>query len=209
MIGARTSTNTNGSGDGNGSRRASGSGGGSGSGRRDSGDASGSGSGIGKGKGSENESGRWGENRSARAAGDLPTRLLHAAAAITLTVSGYIHAQLYLDGYRFIHAIGVMFLIQAAASFALATLLLAAAVLDPPVLVQLAAAGAALGALAGFAASRTVGVFGFTERGFQPAPQALISVLAEVATILLLAIAATRLVRRRGGIRTLVNGVFT
>lgn len=192
MIDARTSTDMGGSGSGSGRGSESGRGSGSGSGRRS------------RSRGTGRR-----ENWCSRAAGDLPTRLLHAAAAVTLTVSGYIHAQLYLDGYRFIHAIGAMFLIQAAASFALATLLLAAAVLDPPVLVQLAAAGAALGALAGFAASRTVGVFGFTERGFQPAPQALLSVLAEVATILLLASAAVRLVRRRGGIRTLVNGVFT
>lgn len=145
---------------------------------------------------------------AARATGDVPTRVMHAAAAVTLAVSGYIHAQLYLDGYRFIHAIGVMFLIQAAASFGLATLLLAAAVIPPPALVQLAAAGAALGALAGFAASRTIGVFGFTERGFQPAPQALLSVLAEIATVLLLVLASARLLRRRGGIGPLINGVI-
>jgi hypothetical protein len=135
---------------------------------------------------------------ASRAASDIPTRVLHASAAVTLAMSGYIHAQLYLDGYRFIHAIGVMFLIQAAASFGLATLLLAAAVLPAPAVIQLAAAGAALGALGGFAASRTVGVFGFTERGFQPAPQALLSVLAEVATLLLLSLAAARLIRRHG-----------
>lgn len=140
---------------------------------------------------------------ASRATADIPTRLLHASAAVTLAISGYLHAQLYLDGYRFIHAIGVMFLIQAAASFAVATLLLAASLLPAPALIQLVAAGAALGALGGFAASRTVGVFGFTERGFQPAPQALLSVLAEVATVLLLALAAARLLRQRGGISAL------
>jgi hypothetical protein len=142
---------------------------------------------------------------ASRATADIPTRVLHASAAVTLALSGYIHAQLYLDGYRFIHAIGVMFLIQAAASFAVATLLLAASLLPAPALIQLVAAGAALGALGGFAASRTVGVFGFTERGFQPAPQALLSVLAEVATVLLLVLAAARLLRQRGGISSLRN----
>ena len=142
---------------------------------------------------------------ASRATTDVPTRVLHASAAVTLAISGYIHAQLYLDGYRFIHAIGVMFLIQAAASFAVATLLLAASLLPAPALIQLVAAGAALGALGGFAASRTVGVFGFTERGFQPAPQALLSVLAEVATVLLLVLAAVRLLRQRGGISSLRN----
>lgn len=138
---------------------------------------------------------------------DVPTRVLQASAAVTLAISGYIHAQLYLDGYRFIHAVGVMFLIQAAASFALATLLLAASLLPAPALVHVSAAGAALGALGGFAASRTVGVFGFTEHGFQPAPQALISVLAEVATVLLLALAVVRLLRQPGGLRTLLRGL--
>jgi hypothetical protein len=140
---------------------------------------------------------------ASRATADIQTRVLNASAAVTLALSGYIHAQLYLDGYRFIHAIGVMFLIQAAASFAVATLLLAASLLPAPALIQLVAAGAALGALGGFAASRTVGVFGFTERGFQPAPQALLSVLAEVATVLLLVLAAARLLRQRGGISSL------
>jgi len=107
---------------------------------------------------------------------------LRIASAATLAVSGYIHAQLYVTGYRFIHVVGVLFLLQASASFAVAALVLAGG----PVLLRLAAAGAAAGALGGFAASRTVGVFGFTERGWQPSPQSLISVLVEVATLLLL-----------------------
>lgn len=127
---------------------------------------------------------------------DVPARVLRGCAAGTVATSGYIHAQLYIDGYRFIHVIGVMFFIQAAASFAVAALLLAGTVLRPPALIALTAAGTALGALAGFAASRTVGVFGFTERGLQPAPQALISVLVEVATLALLAVSGARAVRR-------------
>lgn len=104
------------------------------------------------------------------------------AVAATLTASGVIHAQLYLDGYRFIHDIGVMFLVQASVSFAVAALFLVGA----PVGLRIVGAGVALGALAGFVGSRTIGVFGFTEKGFQPAPQALISVLVEVATVALI-----------------------
>lgn len=104
------------------------------------------------------------------------------AVSATLATSGYIHAQLYIDGYRFIHDIGTLFLLQAGVSFAAAALLLVGA----PIGLRCAAAGIALGALGGFAASRTTGILGFTERGLQPAPQALISVLAEVATLLLL-----------------------
>lgn len=129
-------------------------------------------------------------------AADLPTRMLAALSAATLTTSGYIHAQLYIDGYRYIHIVGVLFLLQAAASFALATLLLAGTVARPSVLIELGAAATTLGALAGFTASRTIGVFGFTEHGLQPAPQALVSVLAEAATLTLLAVSAARALRR-------------
>lgn len=113
-------------------------------------------------------------------------RALVALAAGALAVSGFIHAQLYVDGYRFIHVVGVLFLLQAAASFALTALLLAGLLTRAPIWIHLGAAGAALGALAGFAASRTVGVFGFIEHGLQPAPQALLSVLTEVAAALAL-----------------------
>lgn len=106
-------------------------------------------------------------------------RVLIAAA---LATSGYIHAQLYVSGYRFIHVVGVLFLLQASASFALAALVL----VGGPVYVRIGAAGAAAGALGGFVASRTVGVFGFIERGWQPSPQSLLSVLVEVAALLLL-----------------------
>ncbi|MEZ0091877.1 hypothetical protein [Streptacidiphilus sp. EB129] len=120
------------------------------------------------------------------------TIALRTALAATLAASGYIHAQLYITGYRYIHVIGVMFLLQASASFAIAALLLIG---DPP-LIRLAAAGAAGGALTGFAASRTTGVFGFVERGLQPSPQSLQSILVETATLLLLAPALIRTLRR-------------
>ncbi|MCU7724949.1 hypothetical protein ODJ79_14575 [Actinoplanes sp. KI2] len=108
--------------------------------------------------------------------------VIRLVVVATVAVSGYVHAELYVDGYRFVPHVGPMFLLQAAVSFALATLLL----LGGPLLVQLAAAGTALGALGGFVLSRTVGIWGFTERGFQPHPQALVSVLSELATLGLL-----------------------
>ena len=121
-------------------------------------------------------------------------RLTHAATAATLATSGAVHAQLYLSGYRTIPVIGTLFLLQASASIALAVLLLAGALLRAPATLYLAAAATAAGALAGFAASRTTGIFGFTERGLQPAPQALVSLLAEAATLVLLAVIARRTV---------------
>ncbi len=131
-----------------------------------------------------------------RPAADPVVRLLRVLSAGALTASGYIHAQLYIDGYRYIHVVGVLFLLQGAASFALSALLLAGAVVRASPLIDLAAAGAAAGALAGFAASRTVGVFGFTEHGLQPAPQSLISILVEIAALVLLAAAIIRALRR-------------
>ncbi|MFE0516146.1 hypothetical protein [Streptomyces sp. NPDC058964] len=110
---------------------------------------------------------------------------LRSATAATLAASGYIHAQLYTDGYRFIRVIGPLFLLQASASLALAALLLIG---TPPLPLRIAGAGVALGALGGFTASRTVGVFGFTEHGLQPAPQAALGLLAECGTLVLLVI---------------------
>jgi hypothetical protein len=106
------------------------------------------------------------------------------AAAVLLAASGYIHADLYLHGYRAIPLVGPAFLLQASGSFAIAFLLL----LGNVVLLRLAAAGLAAGALVGFALSRTVGIGTFVERGLDPAPQALISILAEIGVLVLLAI---------------------
>jgi hypothetical protein len=115
-----------------------------------------------------------------------PTRslLTRAGAASCLAASGLIHAQLYLHGYRTIPGIGPAFLLHASGALAVAVLLLVTAAAVP----RLAAAALAVGALGGFAASRTVGIFGFVEHGLQPAPQALISVVTEVAALGLLAL---------------------
>jgi hypothetical protein len=121
---------------------------------------------------------------------------LRIAAAACLAVTGYVHADLYIHGYRVIPVIGPAFLVQASGSFAVALLLIVgAAVTAEPVALRVAAAALAAGALAGFVASRTVGVFGFVERGLQPSPQALLSVLAEAGVLLLLVAAAVA--RRR------------
>jgi len=88
----------------------------------------------------------------------------------------------------FFSGVGPAFLLQASGALAVALLLLLTATVVP----RLIAAGLALGALGGFAASRTIGIFGFIEYGLQPAPQALISVLVEIATLGLLMIATAR-----------------
>ncbi|MBB1157439.1 hypothetical protein [Amycolatopsis dendrobii] len=121
--------------------------------------------------------------------------VLRLATAACLAVSGYLHAQLYVGGYRVIPLIGPSFLVQASAAFAVAVLV----ALGGPFLLRLAAAALAAGALAGFVLSRTTGLFGFSEQGFQPAPEALLSVLAEAAVLVLVAVT---LYRVRRGTRT-------
>ncbi|MER6124265.1 hypothetical protein ABT173_16735 [Streptomyces sp. NPDC001795] len=125
--------------------------------------------------------------------GRLLAPAVRSAIAATLAASGYIHAQLYLDEYRFLPIVGPLFLLQASVSFAVAALVL----IGMPLLLRFAAAGVALGALAGFTASRTVGVFGFTEKGLLPAPEALLSLLAETGTLLLLAFWQAMVIRQR------------
>ncbi|SPM32791.1 hypothetical protein MRAB57_590 [Mycobacterium rhizamassiliense] len=98
-----------------------------------------------------------------------------------LAVSAASHAYLYVHGYRHIPTIGSAFLFQASVSFALALLI----VLGGPGWLRWAAAGVAAGSLVAFALSRTVGLFGFSERGWEPAPHAALSVGAEVLTVLL------------------------
>ncbi|MFF2964172.1 hypothetical protein ACFVT1_36010 [Streptomyces sp. NPDC057963] len=70
----------------------------------------------------------------------LPALVLRLVLAAALAASGYIHAQLYIDGYRSNHVIGPLFLLQAGAAFAVAALLLLAA----PLLLRIAAAAIAM-----------------------------------------------------------------
>jgi hypothetical protein len=114
--------------------------------------------------------------------------------SLCLAVSGFIHAQLYVRSYHFIHIIGPSFHWDAAASFAVAILLL---VRNAGIL-RLLAAGLCLSGLGGFTLSRTVGLFGFTERGWQPAPQAALSVAAWVVALVLLAVPVVGSVVRSG-----------
>ena len=121
--------------------------------------------------------------------------LLRLGLALSLAISAYSHAYLYIHGYQHIPMIGTAFLIQASVSFALALLIVAGG----PGWLQWAAAAVAGGSLVAFVLSRTVGVFGFLEHGWDPAPHAAISVAAEALTVLLWAVGLVRagaLVRR-------------
>ena len=115
-----------------------------------------------------------------------PTRLaVRAGVGVTLAVSGVIHAYLYIDGgYRYIPTVGSGFLVQATIFCALAVLILVGA----PEWISWAGAVLSVGALIAFALSRTVGLFGFTERGWSPSPYAALSVIAEALTVALVAL---------------------
>ena len=99
----------------------------------------------------------------------------------SLLISAASHAYLYVHGYRHIPTIGSAFLIQASVSFALGVVIL----LGGPGWLRWAAAGLAGGSLVAFALSRTVGLFGFTEMGWDPWPHAALSVGAELLTVAL------------------------
>jgi hypothetical protein len=107
--------------------------------------------------------------------------LLQIALAVSLAVSAASHAYLYVHGYQHIPMIGTAFLIQASVSFALALLI----IVGGPGWLRWAAAAVAGGSLVAFVLSRTVGLFGFTETGWDPSPYAAISVGTEALTVLL------------------------
>ena len=109
---------------------------------------------------------------------------LRLGIAATLVVSGVIHADLYIHGYRHIPTVGPAFLLQASMFCALAVLILAGA----PEWFRWAGALLSVGTLIALALSRTMGLFGFTERGWEPSPQAAVSVIAEVLTVVLVAV---------------------
>jgi hypothetical protein len=127
-----------------------------------------------------------------------PRTLAGVTAALVLT-GGYVHWCLYYrHGYRAIPKIGTGFLLQVVASVAVASVLL----LGPRVvariphltegaaatMLHLAALGLAAGTLVAFALTRTsAGLFNFREQGLQPAPQALIALVAEAAVVVLAA----------------------
>jgi hypothetical protein len=114
--------------------------------------------------------------------------LLRLVLAASLAVTAYIHAYLFIHGYQHIPMIGTAFLIQASVSFSLALLI----VVGGPGWLQWAAAAVAGGSLVAFVLSRTIGVFGFLERGWDPSPYAAISVATEGLCVLLWAGALVR-----------------
>jgi hypothetical protein len=121
----------------------------------------------------------------------MRSRLLlggRVVAAVLVLIGGYIHLKLYFDGYRDIPDanLGRSFLLNAAAAVVVA----AALVLWRNVWALVAGLVLVNATLIGFGLSRTSrGIFGFTESGFQPSPEAAISLVVEIgAAVILIAL---------------------
>jgi hypothetical protein len=119
---------------------------------------------------------------------------LRILGAALLAAMGWIHLDLWLDGYRSIDVIGPAFLLNAIAGFGLAVLLL---VTPRPLLRWVAALGAltALGTLGGLLLATTVGLFGFVES--TAADLWWESFWVEVAAVVVLGALAALAARRR------------
>jgi hypothetical protein len=111
--------------------------------------------------------------------------VLRWAAAVAVGVGGYEHFDLYRHGYRAIDHIGPLFAANVVVSAGLVAALLSRRDLVTR-LVALAFTALSLGA---FVLSRTSGLLGFKEVGLDPRPQAPATIVAEVAALVLLAIA--------------------
>lgn len=120
----------------------------------------------------------------------LVYRLVIAAAMV---VSGGVHAYLYLHGYGHIPTVGTGFLVQASVFCAVGVLLAVGA----PRWFGWASGLLSAGALAAFGLSRTVGLFGFVETSWEPAPYALISVIVEAVAVLAVAAWLAQMSRQR------------
>lgn len=102
----------------------------------------------------------------------------------TLAISGVIHAYLYIHGYQYIPTIGTAFLVQASIFCALAVLIVAGG----PGWLQWTGGVLSAASLVAFALSRTVGLAGFTENGWE-SPYGPVTVIAQALTLVLVAAA--------------------
>jgi hypothetical protein len=118
----------------------------------------------------------------------MNTRLIRVervVAALLVLAGGAIHLKLYFDGYRDVPNanLGRSFLLNFAASVVVAILLVVwrnpLALVSGLVLVD--------ATLIAFGLSRTSrGIFGFTESGFNPSPEAVLALVVEIAAAALL-----------------------
>lgn len=105
-------------------------------------------------------------------------RVVRIVAAVLVLAGGIVHLQLWNDGYKDIPDVGPAFLANVIASFVVAVAL----VLWPHWAAIVAGLAVVNGTLMAFTLSRTdQGIFDFTERGWQPSPEAALALVFEVA----------------------------
>jgi hypothetical protein len=118
-------------------------------------------------------------------AASLAVRLaVRIGIGATLIVSGVVHAYLYTGDYQYIPTIGTAFLLQASVFCALGLLVL----VGGPDWLSWSGGALSIAAIIAFALSRTVGLLGFTEHGWEP-PFGPVSVIAQILTVVLIAAA--------------------
>ena len=114
------------------------------------------------------------------------TPLRYLAAALLL-VGGLVHLDLYFHGYKDFHNanLGRSFLLNVIASVVVAI----GVAVSRRLIVRLAGIALAAGTLIAFAIGRTnKGIFGLSESGLHPSPQALIALIAEIGAIVVLVV---------------------
>lgn len=124
----------------------------------------------------------------------MTARLTRSFAAVLILVGGLVHLDLWNNGYRTIPKIGVLFM----ANFVGSAVLAAAVMVSRRVSVALAGIAFAAGSLMAFVLSRTVGIFGFTDVGWNT--HATNTVASEVGAIVLLG--AALVLQRRAMLKT-------
>jgi hypothetical protein len=126
-------------------------------------------------------------------------RIARLAAATFILAGGYIHFDLWRDGYRAIDSIGPLFVANAIISVFLVVALL----VRPHAATAIAGVLFSVGSLAALVLSRTTGLLGFTERGWSD--MAVQAVTAEVGAVV--AIALVLVARRRPAAAPAIAGV--
>ena len=116
-------------------------------------------------------------------------RIARIAAATFVLAGGYIHLDLWRNGYRAIDYIGPLFVANAVVS----VLLVVALLLRPDARVAVAGVVFSVASLAALVLSRTTGLLGFTERGWSD--MAVRATTAEIGAVV--AIALVVVARRR------------
>jgi hypothetical protein len=103
-------------------------------------------------------------------------------AAVAIAIGGYVHLVLYRRSYHAIPHIGALFAFDIIVAAGITMALLTRH--DTPSI--LGALAHTASAVAGFALSRTVGLWGFKESGFTPSPHAAIALAAEIVAFVVL-----------------------